>query len=622
VDHGKSTLIKALTGIDPDRLKEEKERQMTIELGFAWFKLPSGNEVGIVDVPGHRDFVENMLAGVGGIDAVLLVIAADEGIMPQTREHISILKLLRIKQGMIVLTKCDLVDAEWLELMEADIRSFLGGTFLATARLVRTSALSGEGLDELARAMDEMLSGCPPKRDNSKARLPVDRVFSLKGFGTVVTGTLLDGSLQSGQLVEILPSKKQARIRSLQTHQKKVDTAPPGNRTALNLSGVDLDEVQRGNVVAVPGGYQTTRRIAASVEMLADASGAIRHDDELKCFMGTAQMIGRARVIGSAEIKPGETGWLQLEFPEAVAAEKGDRFILRRPSPQETIAGGQIVEAVSARRYKRFSDEVLARLALLESGSSQQIILERLREKGLIELQALADECGLDEDTTRREIAPLLGGEIAALSTEKDGLELLASREYWEGLRKRITGLLEEHYKKYPLQSGMPKKTLSKELKLEQKTFNLALQALAREGMLVNLGSEIGLAEHQVSFSVEDEAQIAQVLALLRQTLYAPPALTELADSYPADLLNAMAEKGMLVKVTEDMAFLPEVYEEVLSRTRAYLEREGQITLAQFRDMFQNSRKYALALLEHLDEMGMTERQGEARVLKGKEKET
>ena len=360
VDHGKSTLVEALTGSHPDRLKEEQEREMTIDLGFAWLKLPDGEEVGIVDVPGHRDFIENMLAGVGGIDAALFVIAADEGIMPQTREHLAILDLLQIKSGVIALSKIDLVDdQDWLDLVEEDIQHAVANTVLENAAICRVSARSKAGLPQLIAALQSCLEEKPPRPDLGKPRLPVDRIFSMPGFGTVVTGTLIDGRLALGDEVEILPGGSRGRIRGLQTHRKKEEFSVPGSRTAVNISGIATEQVARGNVVVHPGDYKPTSRIDVSIRMLRDASRSLRHNTQVKLFIGATEVLARVRLLGVEEINPGETGWLQLELANPVVAVRGDRLILRQPSPGETLGGGEVVDPHPKGRHKRFNAGII-----------------------------------------------------------------------------------------------------------------------------------------------------------------------------------------------------------------------------------------------------------------------
>ncbi len=377
VDHGKSTLIAALTGTHPDRLKEEQAREMTIELGFGWLTLPNGEEVGIVDVPGHRDFIENMLSGIGGIDAALLVIAADEGIMPQTREHLAILDLLQIPDGLIVLTKTDLApDPEWLNLLELDIRTAVSETILRDAPIVRVSAKTKMGLDMLLATLSKVLEEKPERLDLNRPRLPIDRVFSMSGFGTVVTGTLSDGHLSVGDEVEILPSGLKGRIRGLQTHRKKEEEAVLGSRTAVNISGVNTELIQRGEVVVHPNQYQPTRRLDARFRLLKDASASVKHGDEVKFFVGAIETIANLRLLGTEELLPGKEGWIQLELRNPVVTVRGDKYILRRPSPSETLGGGVIVDHQPKGRHKRFSEETLKSLEALMQGSPADILLE------------------------------------------------------------------------------------------------------------------------------------------------------------------------------------------------------------------------------------------------------
>ena len=616
VDHGKSTLVKALTGIDPDRLKEEKDRQMTIDLGFAWYQLPSGNEVGIVDVPGHRDFIDNMLAGVGGIDAVLLIIAGDEGVMPQTREHLAILKLLKIQHGIIVLTKVDLVeDPEWLDLVEADIRNLVKGSFLAGAKIMRVSAYTNEGLAELSQAIENLLLECPPKRNSGKPRLPIDRVFSLKGFGTVVTGTLLNGEFHSGQPVEILPGGRSSRIRGIQSHKKKVEIALPGTRTAINLIGVEKEEIKRGQVVISPGDYSPTRRIDAKIEMLPEASGKLAHNDFLKCFINTAQSIVRVRVIGKKEINPGEDGWVQLEFEDEVVLDNGDNFILRRPSPAETIAGGVVLSTRSVKRYKRFADESLEKMTLMDSGSDEEILLSNLDKSGIINRQEFLKVSGFEADKTSQLIAALVPDEVVLVEAAGSKDSLLISRTNWAILKEKIGGVYSDYYRQHPLRKGMPRKALWELLKIPQRSFNLILEQLITEEVLVETNGKIGLTNHEINFSEDEQANIQAILAEFSANPLQPPSLREEREKYGDDLISAMIDKVYLIALEDDIAILPQTAEKIRADTIAYFKREATITLGQFRDLFQTSRKYALAFLEYLDKQNITTREGDVRKL-------
>ncbi len=616
VDHGKSTLIKELTGIDPDRLKEEKDRQMTIDLGFAWYQFPSGVEVGIIDVPGHRDFIENMLAGVGGIDAVLLVIAADEGIMPQTREHLNILKLLKIKRGLIVLTKTDLVtDEEWLDLVEVDVRALTKNTFLEDAPVVRVSAYTKAGMDELISDIEEMLKECPPKRNIGKARLPIDRVFSIKGFGTVVTGTLLDGELRAGQTVELLPLKREARIRGIQNHKKKLEVGLPGNRTAINLTGLDVEEIKRGDVLTLPGRFRPSKRVDAKVEMLEGVSAPLAHDDEMKVFVGASQTIARVRVLGKDVIPPGDWGWIQLELKEAVVVEKGDHFILRRPSPGETIAGGVILDVRPPKRHKRFSEDTLVRLNLLESGSTQEILLSKLETNSPIRFDRFLEGTGLDKNVAQAEIENMTGQEIIRLGTGKDRDDMLMTRGFWSTMTEKFHDLVTAYHQKYPLRNRMALSEINQVLKLETKIFSLFIKGWVANGVVGERNGGVAIAGYTIKFSGTQIEETKQVLREFEVTPFTPPALSDLKTKYDADLLGAMLEMGMLVKISDDIAYLPEPYSRMKSETLAYLIKEKKITVAQFRDLFQTSRKYALAFLEHLDAQGVTRRSEDYRTM-------
>ncbi len=377
VDHGKSTLIAALTGTHPDRLKEEREREMTIDLGFGWLVLPGGEEIGIVDVPGHRDFIENMLSGIGGIDAALLVIAADEGVMPQTREHLAILDLLQIEHGVVVLTKTDLAqDADWLDLIESDVRAALKGTTLQSAPVVRVSAKTKQGLDRLIESLNDVLGLATPRTDFGRPRLPIDRVFSMAGFGTVVTGTLTDGRLSIGDEVQILPSGKTGRVRGLQTHQKKEEAALPGSRTAVNITGLAVEEISRGEVVVTPNHYVATRRIDAFFRLLPDGSSPLKHGTEVKFFAGTSESIATMRLLGAESFNPGEKGWVQFELREPVVIVRGDKYIIRRPSPSETLGGGIALDPHPKNRHRRFDETVLKRFEAMMTGSPADILLQ------------------------------------------------------------------------------------------------------------------------------------------------------------------------------------------------------------------------------------------------------
>lgn len=443
VDHGKSTLVQALTGTHPDRLKEEREREMTIDLGFAWMTLPDGEEVGIVDVPGHRDFIENMLAGVGGIDAALFVIAADEGVMPQTREHLAILDILQIQGGVVALTKIDMVpDPEWLDLVEDEVHQALAGTVLADAPVVRVSARSGEGIPALTETLMECLAERPARLDQGRPRLPVDRTFTMPGFGTVVTGTLVDGTLRIGDEVVVLPRGTRGRVRGLQSHKRKSETSMPGSRTAANISGITLEEVLRGDVIAHLGDYRPTARLDVSMRLLPDVSQPLRHNTEVKLFIGAKEVVARLRLLGEEDLLPGEEGWLQLETSEPVVAVRGDHYILRRPSPGETLGGGIVVDPHPGRRHKRFAEATIERLRTLAEGEPVDLLLQALAALKAAPLKDVVARSNLRAESAPDAIQQAVQRGVMLLLDEnsdpKPGDDtLVAERSYWSELIQR-----------------------------------------------------------------------------------------------------------------------------------------------------------------------------------------
>jgi selenocysteine-specific elongation factor len=627
VDHGKSTLVHALTGIDPDRLREEKEREMTIDLGFAWLALPNGEQVGIVDVPGHRDFIENMLAGVGGVDAALFIVAADEGVMPQTREHLAILDLLGVDKGVVALTKTDAAESEeWIELVSADVSETLEGTALAGAPIIPVSARTGQGLDDLTAALEDMLAHIEPRRDRGRPRLPIDRVFTISGFGTVITGTLADGCFEVGQEVEIQPQGLKARVRGLQTHKEKVDRAVPGSRVAMNLSGVGKTDVARGNVVTTPGWLRGTVLVDVQLRYLPAAPRPLRHNTQLKFFSGAAETMARVRLLGQDKLQPGETGWAQLRLEEPVALVKGDRFIVRLPSPAATVGGGAVVDPHPGRRHRRFRPEVIARLETLAQGSPAEILLQALERRGPTPARDLLSASGLG-DAAPGALAQLLAEGQAVLLGEHAGSmgqdwassnQLLATRSWWSNLAETLVRQLSAYHAKFPLRVGMAREALRSGLKLDAKVFNAAMAQASAERLVVEEGAIIRLPSHQVRLTPDQQRDVDTLLAQFRRQPYATPSYKDSVASVGEEVLGVLVDRGDLVQVSPEVLFLPETYEKMVARIREHIEREGSITLAQVRDMFQTSRKYAQGVLEHLDEIGVTKRVGDERVLRSK----
>ena len=624
VDHGKSTLVQALSGINPDRLKEEQAREMTIELGFAWMNLPDGEPVGIVDVPGHRDFIENMLAGVGGIDAALFVVAADEGVMPQTREHLAILDILQIPAGIIVLTKCDLVpDPEWLALVEADIRKIVQGTVLQDVPLVRVSARTGQGLDELKGALAEVLKQRPPRPNLGRPRLPIDRVFTISGFGTVVTGTLMDGSLKLGEEIEILPQGLRGRVRGLQGHKKKEETAQPGSRTAVNITGVEVEAVRRGDVLITPGKYTLSGRLDVWFRLLPDATTPLKHDTEVKLFVLASEVVARVRLLGTEELKPGEEGWLQLELKDPVVAVRGDRYILRRPSPGETLGGGLIVDPHPAGRHKRFDPQVLQRVESLRVGSPAEVLLQASLASGPTSAKEIVTRARLTPEQAASALQELLAEalllplEPGAPDPSSDLLVVAAAR--WETETARCLAEVEQYHKTFPFRKGMPREELKSRLKyFPARLFQAAVRLWVSQGRLAEIGAFVLLPGFKPRFNPQQQAQVDHLLAKFAQSPYTTPSVKDCLAEVGEEMYNAILDQGLLVPVSPEVVFRKPDYDAMVAAVQEIILKDGSITAAGFRDRFNTSRKYALALLEHLDTLGLTVRDGDYRKLKGK----
>lgn len=621
VDHGKSTLIAALTGTHPDRLKEEQAREMTIELGFGWMTLPNGEEVGIVDVPGHRDFIENMLSGIGGIDAALLVIAADEGVMPQTKEHLAILDLLQIPAGLIVLTKIDLAsDSTWLDLVEADIRAATADTVMKDAPIVRVSARTKTGLNSLISNLQSLLEEKPTRPDLNRPRLPIDRVFTMSGFGAVVTGTLSDGHLSIGDEVQILPSGSTGRIRGLQTHKQKEERAAPGSRTAINISGVATEEIQRGEVVTHPNQYQPTRRLDARFRLLKDASTSIKHGDEVKFFVSASETVATLRLLGTEELNPGEEGWIQLELRNPVVAVRGDRYILRRPSPGETLGGGMIVDHQPKGRHKRFDEDILKSLEALAQGSPADVLLEAALATNVAPIKEVVARSRLDSANAETALKELLI--TNSLITLDEGASTITSdilviaAPQWNVLRDKIIQVVESYHKSYPLRRGILREELKSKIKLAPRVFSAVINKLITNYIITDYGNAIAKPEHEIKFDKGTQAKIQAMMRKFEQSPFSPPSVKECQGEIGEEVLNVLVELDQFVAVSSDVIFRKVDYDLMAVKIRNTLIQNEKVTLAEARDFFNTSRKYAQALLEHLDAIGVTMRDGDFRRLK------
>ncbi len=600
VDHGKSTLVRALTGIDPDRLVEEKAREMTLDLGFAWLTLPDGDTLGIVDVPGHRDFIENMLAGVGGIDAALLVIAADEGIMPQTREHLAILDLLGVPGALVALTKIDLIDdPDWLTLVSEEIRDALALTTFAQSEIVPVSAATGQGIPRLIERLTALLADLPPRPAFGSPRLPIDRAFSISGFGTVVTGTLLGGSLRVGDEVELQPYGLRGRVRGLQSYKQAVEVAQPGSRVAVNLSGIDRQSVARGDVLTTPGALTPTTLIDAHFRHLRDAARPLRHNAEVRFFSGAADATAHLRLIADESLPPGAESWLQLRLDRPLALARGDRFILRLPG--STIGGGVIVEPHPARRWKRMQPQVIAALERKLRGSpAERIAQAAVQPLKRDDLRAITDEV----DAALREA--LDGGLLIALP---DGAYW--SAESAQAALTRMTDALAAYHRAQPLRAGMPREELRSRVGLKPVTFGALLDM---QDQMVADGALLRLRDHAIHFDAAQSARIERLRAKIAESPYTPPSVAEAVQTVGEDLLRALIDLGELVQVQPDVIFSRAVYEEMVGAVFELIDANGGIAAGALRDRFGTSRKYAIGLLEYLDALGETRREGDLRV--------
>ena len=633
VDHGKSTLVQALSGINPDRLEEEKRRGLTIVLGFAWMELamPDGAmaSVSIVDVPGHIDFIKNMLAGVGSVDAAMLVIAADEGVMPQTREHLAILDLLALPDGVVALTKVDLVDEpEWLDLVELDIHEILAGTRLEGAPIVRVSAQTGAGLEALRGALAGRLTALPPARDRGRPRLPIDRIFSQPGFGTIVTGTLSDGGFGVGEAVEVLPDGPSGRVRALQSHKQSIDRAFPGSRVAMNLSGVATDEIRRGQVVVAPGSLRATRLLDVSLRLLADAPKPLRHNLAVDFFSGAAETPAHARLLATEELLPGDEGWLQLRLERPVLVAAGDRFILRQPSPSATLGGGEILDPHPRRRYRRFDPAVAAKLETLALGRPDEVVLQSLEREPLLAEQELIAASGLDKAVAGAAIGQLLE---EGLAKGLDGRRMLISGSAYQQVIGEMQQVLGRFHRDRPLRLGMARGEVRSRLRvvgaagvrkeLPQRAFgDLVIQAEA-DGLVAGDENTVRLPSHAVEYTSDQQQAVDRALRAFAAAPFSPPNAIETLRLLNGDeeLLESLVERGVLARLPGSVYFRDEDFaaasEKIVEQTRA----DGRITLADVRDLLSTSRKYAQALLEELDSRRVTRRVGDERVLLGGE---
>jgi selenocysteine-specific elongation factor len=620
IDHGKTALVKALTGIDTDRLKEEKERGISIELGFANLALSDDLHLGIVDVPGHERFVKTMLAGVGGIDLVILVIGADEGVMPQTREHLHICELLQVKRGLVALTKVDLVEPDWLEMVRADLQGFLSGTFLEGAPVISVSSVTGEGLPQLRTALGELARSVEPKRRDGIFRLPIDRVFTMKGFGTVVTGTLWSGTARVGDEVVVLPQGLRSRIRRLQVHGKTVEQAWAGQRTAVNLPGLEVEQLERGDLLAFPGSVKPTMAFDVSLALLKDAPRALRSRARARFHLGTSEVLARVVLLDREELNPGEETFAHIRLEGSAAGLAGDRYVLRSYSPAVTIGGGSILDPTPPVR-RRAKSQLLEHLGVLRSGTSAQQVERLLLQAGTVPvmLDALRAGASLGEATIAAELTRLVEAGAAVSLGVKGELGYL-HRSTHDRLATEILSRLEEFHRKEPLKDGLPKEELRSRLAhIGSALFGRLLQDLVEQQMIAIDREKVRHYAHRPTLSAEEQGVKERLELVYREAGFQPPN-PELALSRARGgktglaIFHRLADEGALVKIKDDLYLHREHYERAKQALLDYLKVHPSITVPEFKDLLGVSRKFAIPFLEHFDSVKLTRRQGDARV--------
>ncbi len=620
IDHGKTTLVKRLTGIETDRLKEEKQRGISIELGFAPFNLPGGQKAAIVDVPGHERFIRHMLAGAFGIDMVLFTIAADEGVMPQTREHADIIEMLGVDKGIVVITKKDMVDEEWLMLVEDEIREYIEATILKGCPIVAVSAVTGEGIPELLQTIEQVASTVVEKPIVGQARLPIDRVFTIAGFGTVVTGTLWSGQIHVGDTLELMPTQKMVKVRTLHVHNEKVTTAYAGQRVAVNLQGIEVNEIKRGYLVASSGYLSPSYRVDTKLRLLGNSLRTLRNWNRIRFHLGTDETLGRVVLLDRDELVPGEEAYVQIVMEKPVVAYKGDPFVIRYYSPVDTIGGGSIIDP-NAPHQKRFKEEVLNDLAIKEEGSLYDVVLHELENSNQepLSVAELAKRTGSTEEAIMEEINQLLEDEkVVDISGKGNYL----SNQGMELIYEQIAYTITHYQEKYPLRSGYPKEDMRSRLfgKINPRVFNAMMKYFEEEGRIVIKNSLVGIPGYLPEPGEKEKQIISNIRNIMKDRLFSPPGLDEISASSSlqeaqiSEIIAYLTEQGELVKINESLYFSRVAIESGQELLNEYFTREKELTLATARDIFDTSRKYALPLIEYYDRTHFTRRVGDIRL--------
>ena len=623
IDHGKTSLIKAITGVNTDRLKEEKERGITIELGFAALDLPGGRHLGIVDVPGHEKFVKNMVAGAAGIDLVAMVIAADEGVMPQTREHFEICKLLGVRHGLVVLTKIDMVDEEWLELVQEDIKDFLQGTFLEGAPIMPVSSLTGAGIEDFLKALAELASQVPERSTTGLFRLPVDRVFTMKGFGTVITGTLVSGQIGVGEAVMLYPGMTTSKVRGLQVHNQSVDRAEAGQRTAINFQGLDLAGVNRGDVVALPETLVPSYMLDIGFEYLPGNTKPLKNRTRVRFHTGTSEVLGVIVLLDREELAPGETVIAQVRLEAPLSVVRDDRYVIRSYSPVHTIGGGTILNPM-APKHKRLRDEVMADLKALKSEDPEAVIGLHVAAAGYrgLAFNALKVMTRLADKQLTTVLQNMMSRKVI-VQTDKERRIFVHGDKYAQ-LEGELRSNLQAYHQAFPLKSGMSKEELRSKFPHlgGGKLFVLVLNQMVRTKEVVQEENSVRLADHKVSLGMDQAEARQQIREAYGQSGLTPPYFRELIRSQEMDpdqardVLLLLVEEGVIIKAKEDLYFDAASVDQLKAKLVDFLVAHGEISTPQFKEMTGVSRKYVIPLIEYFDAQNITIRIGDVRRLR------
>lgn len=623
IDHGKTSLIKAVTGVNTDRLKEEKLRGITIELGFASLDLPGGHKLGIVDVPGHEKFVKNMVAGATGIDIVAMVIAADEGIMPQTREHMEICTLLDVRHGLVVLTKVDLVDEEWLEMVRDEIADFTRNTFLENTPVIPVSSTTGQGLSEFVDALEKMSEKVTPRTASGLFRLPVDRVFSMKGFGTVITGTLISGKVGVGDQIMIYPSGITSKIRGIQVHGNSVESAQAGMRTAINFQGLDREMVLRGDMIAAPGTLAPSHMVDVTLNYLNSNPKKLKNRTRVRFHSGTSEIMGIVVLLDRDELSPGETALVQIRLESPVSLIRDDRYVLRSYSPVRTIGGGRIINPIPI-KHKPNKPEVIDHLTALTSDNSEQVVQELIETAGFLGIrhQHLRIMVNMPEKQLDQLLQAMMS-QRHIIRIDKDTNTLL-HQNVFARIQQTMQACISDYHQTYPLKPGIPKEELKSKLPptIGGKTFLIALQDLAKAGTIIVEEDIVFMADHKVTLAVDQEDLKKKIISAYLDGRLSPPYFREICEKLDApeqtakEVLSLLIKEGLLVKIKEDLYYHRQHLDQLKDQLVQFLITNEEITTPQFKDMTGASRKYVIPLIEYFDSTQLTIRIGDIRKLR------